>query len=164
MFPIANHKSQIANCKSLFLIAVLLAGCGQRSVVNSNSAPANSPVNRTNEEPPKGRKESRLQAESDALVRLFGKMPKVEVFVTDEPIEKKAGSETERGVAYTTCSTEKVPTIFVKNSFYTKAPLQQRSNILKHELTHAWFCTQGIQTGHDSRFRAKFKQVGGFGN
>jgi len=111
----------------------------------------------------KGVRDSKIQAEADRITPLFGSMPKVAVFVVDEPIQPK-NIAVEPGVAYTTCSPGKVPTVYVKKAFLTKAPNQQITNILKHELTHAWFCAQGIQTGHDARFRAKLKEIGGFGN
>ncbi len=139
---------------------MLFAACPANPPAN-NSIVANKPI--TEQEPQKGRSDPKLQRESDALLSLFENLPRVKVFVTDEPLEK-AGSNVERGVAYTDCSMEKVPTIYVKNPFYSKANRKQLVNILKHELTHAWFCTQGIQTGHDARFRKKFTEVGGFGN
>ncbi len=111
----------------------------------------------------KGVKNPGLQSQVDKILPLFTTMPKVEAYVVDEPIEK-TGSEIEKGVAYTTCSPSKIPVLYIKKSFFGRANQQQLRNILKHELTHAWFCTQGVQTGHDARFRAKFKEVGGFGN
>lgn len=108
-------------------------------------------------------RDGKLQSQTDALLSLFGKMPRVPIYLKDEVINKK-GSETERGVAYTACENKNQPTIFVKKIFYQKANQKQLTNILKHELTHAYFCLQGTQTGHDERFRKKFEQVGGFGN
>ncbi len=90
-------------------------------------------------------------------------MPSVPIFIKDEPITKN-GTNTERGVAYTVCENYENPTIFVKKVFYQKANRKQRVNILKHELTHAWFCRKRISAGHDAGFREKFKHVGGFGN
>jgi hypothetical protein len=111
----------------------------------------------------RGQRDAALQAEADRIAPLLGRMPRVGVFVVDEPIEKKGG-ETERGVAYTTCTPDKRPTVFLKKAFREKANDKQLVNILKHEMTHAWFCSQGVQTGHDARFRAKFREIGGFGN
>jgi hypothetical protein len=105
---------------------------------------------------------TKLQSETDALLPLFNKMPQVPVYIKDEPIIKN-GSETQRGVAYTTC-VKKEPTLYIKKAFYEKANNKQLTNILKHELVHSWFCRQGIKTGHDERFRKKFKSIGGFGN
>lgn len=105
----------------------------------------------------------KLQTDTDALLPLFGKMLPVPVFLKDEIINKE-GSSTERGVAYTACENKNQPTIFVKKVFFEKANRKQLVNILKHELTHAYFCRQGIQEGHDAKFRQKFTQVGGFGN
>lgn len=106
---------------------------------------------------------AKLQTETDALLPLFGKMPQVPAFLKDEVINKE-GSNTERGVAYTTCENKTQPTIYLKKVFYEKAPRKQITNILKHELTHAWQCRQSMMWGHDERFRKKFKEVGGFGN
>ena len=89
-------------------------------------------------------------------------MPSVPVYLTNEPIIK-GGSKTEGGVAYNV-GESKNPTIYFKRAFYDKANHKQLVNIIKHELTHAWFCRQGVQAGHDPRFREKFTQVGGFGN
>lgn len=107
--------------------------------------------------------DAKLQSESDKLAPLFDKMPPVPVFLKDEPIIKN-GTNTERGVAYTVCENKDQPTVFVKKIFYQKANQKQLTNILKHELTHAWACRQRIAAGHDARFKQKFKQVGGFGN
>ena len=106
---------------------------------------------------------AKLQTETDALLPLFGKMPPVPAFLKDEIINKE-GSSTERGVAYTACENKNQPTIFVKKVFFEKANKKQLVNILKHELTHAYFCRQGIQAGHDAKFRKKFTEVGGIGN
>lgn len=105
----------------------------------------------------------KLQLQANTLLKLFGNMPQVPVYIRDEPIIK-TGSETQKGVAYTTCVDKKNPTIFVKKIFFQKANDKQLTNILKHELVHAWFCRQGEIIGHDERFRKKFKEVGGFGN
>lgn len=111
----------------------------------------------------KGETDPKLQFQTNSLLPLFNNMPLVPTFITDEPIIK-SGSETQKGVAYTTCVNKDNPTIYLKKVFYQKANQKQLTNILKHELVHAWFCRQGIQTGHDERFRRKFKEVGGFGN
>ncbi len=115
------------------------------------------------ETPQNFERSAKLQTETDALLPLFGKMPQVPAFLKDEVINKE-GSNTERGVAYTTCENKNQPTIFVKKVFFEKAPRKQIVNILKHELTHAWQCRQSMMWGHDERFRKKFKEVGGFGN
>ena len=107
--------------------------------------------------------DKKLQTETDALLPLFDNMPSVPVYLKDEPIAK-GGTNVENGVAYNVCENRTNPTIFVKKSFYQTANRKQLVNILKHELTHAYFCRQGIQAGHDARFSQKFKQVGGFGN
>lgn len=108
-------------------------------------------------------REPKLQAAADALLPLFDKMPPVPVYLKDEVVNR-AGSNTERGVAYTTCENQKQPVIYLKRVFYQKANQKQLVNILKHELTHAWQCRQGFLWGHDARFRKKFKEAGGFGN
>lgn len=105
----------------------------------------------------------KLNLETDRLLSLFDEMPRVPVYVTDEPILKN-GSATQKGVAYTACEAKNDPTIFIKTAFYERANQRQMTNILKHELTHAWFCRQGIRAAHDERFRQKFREVGGFGN
>lgn len=106
---------------------------------------------------------AKLQADTDELLPLFDKMPPVPVYLRDEIINKK-GTNTERGVAYTTCENRNLPVIFIKKLFYEKANRKQLVNILKHELTHAWQCRQGVTWGHDEAFRRKFAEVGGFGN
>ena len=127
-------------------------------IPGKNSNPVSTPVLDS-----KTGKDAKLQAESDKLLNLFGKMPSVPVFVRDEAILKK-GSETQKSVGYTTCENSNQPFIFIKKVFYERANEKQLTNILKHELVHAWFCRQGIQAGHDERFRQKFKEVGGVGN
>lgn len=105
----------------------------------------------------------KLQADADALLLFFDNMPSVSVLIKDEPI-LKSGANTERGVAYTNCDRHKYPTIFIKKIFYEKTNRIQLINILKHELTHSWLCRQQLMSGHDERFRQKFRQSGGFGN
>jgi hypothetical protein len=105
----------------------------------------------------------KLQSETDALLPLFDNMPPVPVYLRDEPIVK-SGTNTERGVAYTNCGKNELPAIFVKRVFYEKTNQKQLTNILKHELTHAWLCRQNFMNGHDDNFRRKFAEVGGFGN
>jgi hypothetical protein len=132
------------------------------SPANSN-IPANNPAaEKKTPATPKPDTDPALQTQADIVLPLFDNMPAVPIYLTDEPL-LKTGSEKERGVAYTVC-THKKPAIFVKKGFYQKRNQKQLVNILKHELTHAWFCRQGIQAGHDERFRRKFKEVGGFGN
>jgi hypothetical protein len=104
-----------------------------------------------------------LQAEADSLLELFDKMPAVPVFLKDEPVIKN-GTNSERGVGYTYCRAGGEPEIFIKKIFYETANSRQLTNILKHELTHAWLCRQGKMSGHDDNFRRKFTEVGGFGN
>ncbi len=104
-----------------------------------------------------------LQAKTDEFLALFDRMPPVSVYLKDEPI-LKSGTNTERGVAYTNCEKGAEPIVYIKKIFYEKANRKQLDNILKHELTHAWLCRQNLSAGHDHRFRAKFIQVGGFGN
>jgi hypothetical protein len=110
----------------------------------------------------KAETDERLQAKSDSLLPLFDHMISVPVYLVDEPIIDK-GNNTERSVAYTICENKDQPTIFVKKVFYAKWNETVLSNILKHELTHAWFCRQEIRAEHDQRFRKKFASVGGFG-
>jgi hypothetical protein len=107
--------------------------------------------------------DQKLQNETDALLNLFDKMPSVPVYLKDEPI-LKSGTNTEHGVAYTDCKNNRIPTIYIKRIFFANANNKQLTNILKHELTHAWLCRQGLMNGHDERFKKKFKEVGGFGN
>ncbi len=108
-------------------------------------------------------KKAQLQTQADSLLKLFDNMPSVPLFTKDEPI-LKTGTNTERGLAYTICENKNQPTIFIKKAFYEKANQKQLTNILKHELTHAYFCRQGVQADHDPRWRKKFESIGGFGN
>jgi hypothetical protein len=107
--------------------------------------------------------DNQLQVEADALLPLFENMLPVSVYLKDEPTIK-SGTNTERGVAYTTCDNYETPLIVVKKNFYNKANRKQLVNILKHEMTHAWLCRQNLMSGHDERFRRKFAEVDGFGN
>jgi hypothetical protein len=107
--------------------------------------------------------DKKLQAESDALLPLFGKMLSVPVYIVDEPIIENGKSSTERSIAYTICENKDQPTIFVKKVFWEKQNDKQITNALKHELTHAWFCRQEIRAEHDERFRKKFAGIGGYG-
>lgn len=110
-------------------------------------------------------RDDKLQAETDALLPLFDKMPQVPVYLKDEPFLKQGGTNTERGAAYTHCDRDEFPSIFVKKIFYQKANRKQLINALKHELTHAWLCRQRLMSvGHGPLFRRKFSQVGGVGN
>src|SRR6185369_6824096 len=74
-------------------------------------------------------REDKLQAETDALLPLFDRMPPVPVYIKDEPI-LKSGTNTERGVAYTNCDGNELPSIFVKKIFYQKTNRKQLINIL----------------------------------
>lgn len=132
--------------------------------INSNSnQTANNPANVNKSSlDNKTTKDLKLQSQSDSYLKLFDNMPSVPVFVRDEPI-LRTGSETQKGVAYADCL-NKQPTIYVKKIFYDKANPKMLTNILKHELTHAYFCRQGHQQGHDELWRKKFREVGGIGN
>ena len=131
--------------------------------INSNKTPEQiSNVAKTPTPKPKGERNSKLQSDLDSLLPLFDKMRSVPIYLTNEPIQKGEEGK-EGGVAYNVCERDN-PTIFMKRAFYDKGNRKQIVNILKHELTHAYFCRQGIQAGHDARFREKFTQVGGFGN
>lgn len=163
--------------KSAILIGGLisLVGCAAEKTnsnqnTNSSQPSGNLNVNNSNaanlspEQTDKTlKKDARLQADADALLHFFDKMPSVPVYLKDVPI-LSGGTNVERGVAFTDCVEKKYPTIFIKKSFYDKNNRKQLVNILKHELTHAWLCRQGAMSGHDERFRKKFKEVGGFGN
>lgn len=136
--------------------------------VNSNQTQTNNMTNVSINQPNsianvKIEKNSALQKNADTFLKLFDNMPQVPVFIKDEPIIKN-GTNTERGLAYTTCENKNVPTIFIKKVFYQKNNQKQINNVLKHELTHAYFCRQGYQVGHDERWRKKFESIGGFGN
>jgi hypothetical protein len=107
-------------------------------------------------------KDFELQKKADSFLYLLDKMPQVPVFLKDEPILKN-GTNTEKGLAYTICESDK-PTIFIKKDFYQQKNIKQLDNVLKHELVHAYFCRQGVQVGHDKLWRDKFTSIGGFGN
>jgi hypothetical protein len=137
-------------------------------VVNSNQTLTNKTNNLSTNKPSqiqndKVEKVVKLQTQADSLLNLFGNMPSVPVFIKDEPI-LKTGTNTERGLGYTTCENKNVPVVYIKKVFYQKNNQKQIINILKHELTHAYFCRQGLQVDHDERWRKKFESVGGFGN
>ncbi len=131
---------------------------GANSVANRVSADKILPIRNDKIE-----KDARLQTQADSLLNLFDNMPSVPVFIKDEPI-LKTGTNTERGLGYTTCENKNTPTVYIKKVFYQKKNQKQIINILKHELTHAYFCRQGLQVDHDSRWRKKFESIGGFGN
>jgi hypothetical protein len=149
-----------------FLLMVMLSCSSSPSTVNVVNSLANkstpTPIPTTT--PPLNvQKDEKLQKQSDELLSLFDKMPQVPVYIKDEPI-LRTGSETQKGVGYTLCEPDNQPVIYLKKIFYQRANEKQLTNILKHELTHAYFCRQGIQAGHDERFRKKFREVGGIGN
>lgn len=152
-----------------FLLMVTLSCSSSSSTVNVINSLANkstpTPISTTTQTPiPKNlQKDEKLQKQADEFLPLFDKMPSVPIFVKDEPV-LKTGSETQKGVGYTLCESDNQPVIYLKKAFYQKANQKQLTNILKHELTHAYFCRQGIQAGHDERWRKKFKEVGGVGN
>jgi SprT-like family len=164
--------------KLLFLIALLAIAIFTAAVIwnhfqtpplvetqeNSNSQTAQ--ISNAKPEKPLEKKlerNSKLQAQTDSLLYLFDKIPSVPIYLKDEPIIKN-GTNVEHGVAYTDCGKNKSPTIYIKKVFYEKANQKQLTNILKHELTHAWQCKKSIMSGHDAEFRKKFTEVGGFGN
>lgn len=109
------------------------------------------------------KKDATLQKQADGLLRLFDKIPSVPVYLTDQPLLKE-GTNTETGLAYTHCVNQGKPEIFVKRVFYEKKNQKQITNVLKHELTHAWQCHRGIMSGHDEEFWKKFRSIGGLGN
>jgi len=163
---------------SFFILAIFLGFAiwvGSRNVSPSPELSSdsqneeNSESNRTlniNPKPildKKGVPDAQLQIKANSFLPLFDNMQFVPIYVIDEPIISN-GSETQKGVAYTVCLTNDNPTIYLKRVFYGGANQKQLGNIIKHELVHAWFCRQGVQVGHDERFRKKFKEVGGFGN
>ncbi len=162
---------------TLFIIIIFISAalCGlwlyttfsepapETAIAVAEKPPANTISGREKKIPLDYERSQKLQADTDALLPLFDKMPPVPVYLKDEVINKE-GTNTERGVAYTTCENNNQPMIFVKKVFYEKANRKQLINILKHELTHAWQCRQQFTWGHDERFRKKFKQAGGFGN
>ena len=137
----------------------------QTEIEQTNDINAINSVSIENKPPilPNHESDKALQRQADALLPLFGKMLPVPIYVNDAQIIKNA-SNVESGVAYTECSTNRQPVIYFKKVFYQHTNQKQITNILKHELTHAFFCRQGIKAGHDLRFRQKFKEVGGFGN
>lgn len=151
----------------LLILSVMMISCSS-SPISSNSEnlsrnPANTPSqNKTPQSQKNVKTDNKLQQQTDALLHFFD-MQAVPVFINDEPVLKK-GSETQKGVAYTKCES-KNPSIIMKRIFYEKANEKQLTNILKHELTHAWLCRKGMMaTGHGKEFRDKFKQSGGIGN
>lgn len=106
----------------------------------------------------------KLQAEADSYLKLFDNMPSVPVYLTNAAVSK-SGGKIEKGVAYTTCESAARPEIWFKKDFALKTNQKQLTNIIKHELTHAWLCRQKeMATGHGELFQKKFKSVGGFGN
>ena len=145
-------------------IIILLLYFFKSAPVETVSTPAANAVNTPKTIPVKTPEQDlKLQAKSDSYLKLFDKMPSVPVYLNDEPI-LKGGTNTEHGVAYTDCIKNKIPTIYIKRIFYANANDKQLTNILKHELTHAWLCRKELMNGHDEPFRKKFKEVGGFGN
>ena len=128
-------------------------------VISNAQTIANAQISNTK----KTERNSKLQSQTDSLLYLFDKMPSVLIYLTDEPIIK-GGNNVEHGVAYTECGQNKTPTIYIKKIFYDQGNQKQITNILKHELTHAWQCKRGGMRGHDTEFRKKFTEAGGFGN
>ena len=104
-----------------------------------------------------------LQARADSLLPLFGGMEPIPFYTIDEPVIHE-GSNAERGVAYTVCEGRERPTVYVKKTYFESANRRMLINTLKHEMTHAWLCREGLMSGHDSLFRRKFESVGGAGN
>jgi hypothetical protein len=153
----------------LLLLLALLSGCavkpGELPVNSGVMAAGNATVSNSNGSllaRKKAETNEKLQAKSDSLLPLFDHMLSVPVYLVDEPVIDK-GNSTERSAAYTICENKDQPTIFVKKVFYEKWNETVITNILKHELTHAWFCRQEVRAEHDERFRKKFAGVGGFG-
>ena len=108
--------------------------------------------------------DANLQTQADELLLLFDSMPSVPVYLKDEPI-LTSGTNTERSLAYTTCDNSQFPSIIFKRDFYQKANRKKITNILKHELTHAWLCRQNLMSvGHGAAFHEKFKSIGGWGD
>ncbi|MBS1796874.1 MAG: hypothetical protein JSS81_23815 [Acidobacteria bacterium] len=152
--------------KLYFLAAVALAALFGVFVYSPNrpeSEPAEAKNNPSRPADSAVSSSDRLQSAADALLPLFDGMAKVSVYLVDRPIVPN-GTNVERGVAFTICGPDAEPSIFVKRVFYETTNSKQLVNILKHELTHAYFCRRGIAAGHDRSFREKFSAVGGFGN
>ena len=106
----------------------------------------------------------KLQNETDSYLKLFDNMPPVPVYLSNAPVNS-SGGKVEKGVAYTTCESAARPEIWFKKDFALKTNQRQLTNIIKHELTHAWLCRQNeMASGHGELFQKKFKSVGGFGN
>ena len=162
-------KIRLLICFSVLAVVSLLAWIyfTPKQVENPAATPVQTPDRETPVPDPRFERAAhndKLQAETDALLPLFDRMPSVPIYVKDEPM-LKAGTNTDKGAAYAFCDAPNSPLIFMKKIFYEKASRKQLVNALKHELTHAWLCRKGLPSeGHDSRFRQKFTQVGGFGN
>lgn len=132
----------------------VFAGCGPRETLNAEALASG----------PGFEHDRRLQAETDALLKLFDNMKPVRVYLSDEAV-LGAGTNTEKGSAYTHCYRQNIPVIYLKKVFYQKANRKQLVNALKHELTHAFLCRRSeMSAGHGESFQKKFKAVGGFGN
>jgi hypothetical protein len=138
----------------------IVSNTNQTLTNKNNNLPINKPASVQNA---KVEKDVVLQKQADSLLNLFDNMPSVAVFIKDELILRN-GTNTERGLGYTTCENKNNPTVYIKKVFYQKKNQKQITNFLKHELTHAYFCRQGLQVDHDERWRKKFESVGGFGN
>lgn len=154
-------KITAAALSGIFIVSCQYSNAPDQPAANFSPAP--SPTAAVEVKKDDFERDAKLQAQADALLPLFGKMPRVPVYLKNEIINRK-GSSTESGVAYTSCENKNEPIVFIKKPFYEKANRKQLVNILKHELTHAWQCREAMMWGHDERFRKKFKEVGGFGN
>lgn len=165
MLSLSSHARFVFVVLALTLAACAKPGGDTANLPTNVNANLNRPSSNENRAPTDKTVEKipALQTEADRLLKLFDDMPAVPVFVKDAPVLKK-GTNVETSVAYTDCQNKTNPTIYVKRVFYAKANQKQLTNILKHEMTHAWFCRQGVAASHDARFRRKFKEVGGFGN
>jgi hypothetical protein len=123
------------NFRLKFLPALVLV-----TLLTANLAPPVERFDAQTKAANKDERDAKLQADADALLPLFGNMPPVPVYLSDEAIDRNSGSNTEKGIAYTHCFDHETPAIYVKKSFSQTTNRKQLTNALKHELTHAWLC------------------------
>ena len=157
---------RLPNTKFLYGLFTFVIGILLLKIIFAPPIPASviapMPVQRADFRFENTERDTDLQKATDALLPLFDRMPTVPVYVVDAPI-LKSGTNVETSNAYTDCDQNRFPFIFVKKNYRQTAHETRLTNTLKHELTHAWLCRQGMMSaGHDAIFRRKLNEVGGW--
>ena len=97
--------------------------------------------------------DAKLQIQANSLLKLFGNMSQVSVYIKDEPIIK-SGSDTQKGVAYAICVTNKQSDYFPQKNLLSKGKSESISQYFKTRT-----CSRLVlSAGASGRTRCAFPQ------